>query len=122
MAAPRSTPPTSSSLSACWRRRRATPACIPVFAAHDDALARRIIALGSGYGWAPHEYEFGMLYGVRTAWQQQLRAQNNAARLYLPFGRDWWPYTVRRIGENPRNLLLLARPMLEREPRTAPVA
>jgi proline dehydrogenase len=35
-------------------------------------------------------------------------------RVYVPFGTDWWPYAVRRIGENPRNALLLGRALLGR--------
>jgi proline dehydrogenase len=35
-------------------------------------------------------------------------------RLYLPFGRDWWPYAIRRIGENPANAALLARSLIAR--------
>lgn len=50
-----------------------------------------------------------MLYGVRTELQKQLHAQGEQVRLYLPFGRDWWPYAVRRVGESPRNAALLAR-------------
>jgi proline dehydrogenase len=34
------------------------------------------------------------------------------AQRYVPFGRDWWPYAARRIGENPRNALLLARSLV----------
>jgi proline dehydrogenase len=38
-----------------------------------------------------------------------LARRGERVRLYLPFGRDWWPYAVRRIGENPRNAWLLLR-------------
>ncbi len=58
------------------------------------------------------EYEFEMLYGVRPDWQRQLRAQGFSVRVYVPFGADWWPYAIRRVGENPKNLLLLGRALL----------
>jgi proline dehydrogenase len=45
-----------------------------------------------------------MLLGVRKPLQQRLVADGHRLRLYLPFGTDWWPYSVRRIGENPANL------------------
>jgi proline dehydrogenase len=44
-----------------------------------------------------------MLLGVRTPLQKSLAAEGRGLRLYLPFGTDRWPYTVRRIGENPVN-------------------
>jgi 8-oxo-dGTP pyrophosphatase MutT (NUDIX family) len=49
---------------------------------------------------------------VRPDWQQRLRAQGQAVRVYLPFGTDWWPYAIRRVGENPRNIVLLGRALL----------
>lgn len=47
--------------------------------------------------------------GVRTDWQLKLRKMGDRVRVDLPFGDDWWPYAVRRVGENPRNAWLLAR-------------
>ncbi len=44
-----------------------------------------------------------MLYGIRTPLQQRIVAVSRCLRLYVPFGTQWWPYTVRRIGENPSN-------------------
>lgn len=70
----------------------------------------RLIAKNGG--WQAGQYEFEMLYGVRTALQRQLRAAGEQVRVYLPYGRDWWPYAVRRIGESPRNAALLARALL----------
>jgi len=60
-------------------------------------------------GWPPDAFEFEMLYGVRPDWQLALRRLGYNVRVYLPFGGDWWPYAVRRVGENPRNAWLLAR-------------
>ena len=81
----------------------------PVFATHDDKLASAIIEYALGQGWAPDQFEFEMLYGVRPDWQITLRKMGYQVRVYLPFGADWWPYAVRRVGENPRNAWLLAR-------------
>jgi len=49
---------------------------------------------------------------VREDVARALAARGERVRLYLPFGVDWWPHAVRRIGENPRNALLLARSLL----------
>ena len=89
----------------------------PVFATHDDRLADRISILAHTNGWRPDQYEFEMLYGARPDRQRRLRAQGLSLRLYLPFGSDWWPYAIRRVGENPRNLLLLSRAVLAAQHR-----
>ncbi|MGY6269646.1 proline dehydrogenase family protein [Achromobacter denitrificans] len=81
----------------------------PVFGTHDDRLAGAIMALARERGWPPDAFEFEMLYGVRPDWQLALRAMGYNVRVYLPFGGDWWPYAIRRVGENPRNAWLLAR-------------
>jgi proline dehydrogenase len=81
----------------------------PVIATHDDRLQDHAIAQADAAGWGKDEYEFEMLYGVRGALAEQRAREGHRMRLYLPFGRDWWPYAVRRIGENPRNAWLLAR-------------
>lgn len=81
----------------------------PSFGTHDDAIGREIVRIADANGWRRDEYEIEFLYGVRTAWQHELRRNGVAVRVYLPFGIDWWPYVMRRLGENPRNLLLLTR-------------
>jgi proline dehydrogenase len=84
----------------------------PVFGTHDDALIAEIRLIAKSGGWHPGQYEFEMLYGVRSELQRQLHAAGEQVRLYLPFGRDWWPYAVRRVGESPRNAALLARALV----------
>jgi proline dehydrogenase len=84
----------------------------PVFGTHDSRLIPQIIRLARDRGWSPGAYEFEMLHGVRPELQRQLRDAGEQVRLYLPFGRDWWPYAVRRVGESPRNAHLLARALL----------
>jgi proline dehydrogenase len=81
----------------------------PIFATHDDKLMDKIIDLASKQGWDKREYEFEMLYGVRLELQEKLIQNGEQLRLYLPFGTDWWPYAVRRIGESPKNAKFLLR-------------
>lgn len=76
----------------------------PIFATHDDAMIEAAIELAEENKRSKGDYEFEMLLGVATAKQKRLIAEGYRLRLYLPFGTDWWPYTVRRIGENPANL------------------
>jgi len=84
----------------------------PIFATHDDSLISAILEKAKTGGWAADEFEFEMLYGVRPPLQKTVVGSGYRLRLYVPFGEHWWPYTVRRIGENPRNALLVARAVL----------
>lgn len=84
----------------------------PIIATHDDRIQAEAVALARENGWAQGSYEFEMLLGVRSDVAEALARQGERVRLYVPFGRDWWPYAVRRIGENPANGVLLARALL----------
>ena len=82
---------------------------VPVFATHDHGLIRQITGLAARQGIDRDAFEFEMLYGVRPGLQERLAEAGFRVRVYLPFGRDFWPYCVRRIGENPKNMRFLAR-------------
>ena len=79
----------------------------PIFATHDEQMIEAIQPTLREYQWAANSFEFEMLYGVRTPLQQHLIEERYRVRLYLPFGTEWWPYTARRIGENPANTLFI---------------
>jgi proline dehydrogenase len=81
----------------------------PIFATHDEPLHSYAIARARAQRWVEGSYEFEMLYGARPDVAARLAEAGERIRLYLPFGKDWWPYAVRRIGENPANAWLLAR-------------
>ncbi|MGH1416731.1 MAG: proline dehydrogenase family protein [Pelagimonas sp.] len=81
----------------------------PIIATHDTNLHDFAILVARKNGWSKGEYEFEMLLGVREDIARNLALQGERVRLYVPFGRDWWPHAVRRIGENPRNAVLLTR-------------
>lgn len=84
----------------------------PIIATHDTALHDFARDAAARNGWAKGSYEFEMLLGVREDVAIALAATGERVRLYVPFGRDWWPHAVRRIGENPANALLLARALV----------
>jgi proline dehydrogenase len=86
----------------------------PVFGTHDEAIIAELRRLARRNGWRAGEYEFEMLFGVRPILQQSLVDGGEAVRLYLPFGRDWWPYAIRRVGESPHNAWLVARALVSR--------
>ena len=84
----------------------------PIIATHDETLHAFAINVARHNGWKAGEYEFEMLLGVRENVARSLAADGERVRLYVPFGRDWWPHAVRRIGENPANVLLLIRSLV----------
>jgi proline dehydrogenase len=56
------------------------------------------------HGIAKDKYEFQMLYGIRRDLQSELKADGYLVRVYVPFGREWFPYFMRRLGERPANI------------------
>ncbi len=58
-------------------------------------------------------FEFQMLYGVRRDLQRSLVEEGYRVRVYVPFGREWYPYFMRRLAERPANVLFIARNLLK---------
>ncbi len=54
-------------------------------------------------------FEFQMLYGIRTDLQAQLVREGYRMRVYIPYGRDWFPYFMRRLAERPANVLFFVK-------------
>jgi proline dehydrogenase len=53
---------------------------------------------------AKDDFEFQMLYGIRTDLQRRLVRDGYRLRIYVPYGREWFPYFMRRLAERPANL------------------
>jgi proline dehydrogenase len=70
-------------------------------ATHDEYLAARAVALLDQYGVPRDRYEFQMLLGVDDELRRILLAAGHRLRVYVPYGRDWYPYSMRRLRENP---------------------
>jgi proline dehydrogenase len=81
----------------------------PAFATHDPAMHRLATAWAAERGIGPERYEFQLLYGVRRDLQTALVAQGHRVRIYIPFGREWFPYFMRRLGERPANITSVLR-------------
>jgi proline dehydrogenase len=84
----------------------------PAFATHDVALLNEIKAYAAERGIARNRYEFQMLYGIRRDLQSSLVADGYRMRVYVPFGREWFPYFMRRLGERPANVWFVLRAIL----------
>jgi proline dehydrogenase len=78
-------------------------------ATHDEAMVAAAIAFAREQGIDPGRFEFQMLYGVRRDLQRSLVREGYQVRVYVPFGREWYPYFMRRLAERPANVLFLAR-------------
>lgn len=78
-------------------------------ATHDEAMIAAARAYAAQHEIAPARFEFQMLYGVRRDLQRKLVAEGCNVRVYVPFGKDWYPYFMRRLAERPANVLFLAR-------------
>jgi proline dehydrogenase len=78
-------------------------------ATHDEAMITAAKAFATRHKIDPSRFEFQMLYGVRRDLQRRLVKEGYNVRVYVPFGREWYPYFMRRLAERPANVLFLAK-------------
>jgi len=81
-------------------------------ATHDEMLVWEALRLIRQLRLEPAQYEFQMLLGVEEPLRRMLIAQGHRLRVYVPFGRLWYAYSVRRLRENPRIAGYVARAVL----------
>jgi len=86
-------------------------------ATHDEKLVKGLETLLAGNSAFRGRVEIQMLLGVREPLRQQIRAKGLPVRVYLPYGRDWHPYVVRRLKENPELARHALRGMILRRER-----
>jgi len=87
----------------------------PIFhglATHDEAMIEAAKNFAKEKGIGRGTFEFQMLFGVRRDLQRKLVADGYRVRVYVPFGREWYPYFMRRLAERPANVLFIAKNML----------
>jgi proline dehydrogenase len=84
----------------------------PAIATHDTAMLDQVRTFAAREGIGPDRYEFQMLYGIRRDLQAKLTADGYRMRVYVPFGREWFPYFMRRLGERPANIGFVIRGIL----------
>jgi proline dehydrogenase len=76
--------------------------CYAAIATHDEWLVEQGERLVADRGLGRDEYEFQMLLGVRPAMGDALVRGGHRLRIYTPFGRQWYAYSLRRLQENPK--------------------
>jgi proline dehydrogenase len=71
-------------------------------ASHDEWIIAESVRIFAERGLAPEQYEFQMLLGVRPDLGDELVREGHRLRIYVPFGRQWYEYSLRRLQENPK--------------------
>jgi proline dehydrogenase len=84
----------------------------PAIATHDPAMIDATRAFAAERGIAVAKFELQMLYGIRRDLQKSLTREGFRVRVYVPFGREWFPYFMRRLGERPANIGFVVRGVL----------
>ncbi|MFF6804271.1 proline dehydrogenase family protein [Streptomyces sp. NPDC012616] len=86
----------------------------PMIGSHDPRLISIGQELARKAGRKPDEYEFQMLYGIRSDEHLRLAAEGHRMRVYTAYGTDWYGYFMRRLAEKPANLRFFARSMVSK--------
>jgi proline dehydrogenase len=73
-------------------------------ATHDPKMIQATIDFASREGIGKEKFEFQMLYGIRRDLQHQLARDGFNVRIYVPYGKHWYPYFMRRLAERPANI------------------
>jgi proline dehydrogenase len=81
-------------------------------ATHDESIIKEAQAFAIREKLSRDSFEFQMLYGIRRDLQRKLARDGWRVRIYIPFGSEWYPYFMRRLGERPANVLFIARNLL----------
>lgn len=76
--------------------------CYVGIATHDDLLIEESNRMISELQVSRQNYEFQMLLGVRPNLRLRLIRDGHRLRVYVPYGQDWYPYSIRRLKENPQ--------------------
>ncbi len=85
----------------------------PAIATHDEAILAEAARFVADRRIPSSAFEFQMLYGIRRDLQERLAAEGHRMRVYIPYGKAWYPYFMRRLAERPANVLFLIRNLLK---------
>jgi proline dehydrogenase len=81
----------------------------PAIATHDPVMIDVARRFATDHKIGIDRFEFQMLYGIRRDLQTSLHDAGYRLRVYIPFGREWFPYFMRRLGERPANVSFVLR-------------
>lgn len=86
----------------------------PGIATHDKPLVKGAYDLIEKYNVPKDKYEFQMLYGVTPELRKSITDKGHTMRVYVPFGKDWFGYSTRRLKENPKMASLIIKALFIR--------
>ncbi len=86
--------------------------CLPSIATHDEYLIGKIIQFVKDEKIPAESFYFELLYGVRRDLQKILLDKGYQVRIYVPYGKSWLPYTLRRLAERKENILFVIKNMV----------
>ncbi len=86
----------------------------PAFATHDPRLIRHALWFAAEHGVGRERFDFEMLYGIGRPLQRRLADAGYTVRVYVPYGREWYGYFLRRLAERPANLAFFLGAALRR--------
>lgn len=81
-------------------------------ATHDERMIKATIAHAQKEGIGKDAFEFQMLYGVRRDLQGRLARDGYNVRIYVPYGKTWYPYFMRRLAERPANVWFVMKNLM----------
>jgi proline dehydrogenase len=84
----------------------------PALATHDEAIIAEAEKFVAARQIPVSSFEFQMLYGIRRDLQKLLVSKGYRVRVYIPYGKAWYPYFMRRLAERPANVLFLIRNLI----------
>jgi proline dehydrogenase len=82
-------------------------------ATHDPKMIDATVDFAQREGIAKDAFEFQMLYGIRRDLQAQLARDGYRMRVYVPYGKHWYPYFMRRLAERPANIWFVMKNMFK---------
>jgi len=82
-------------------------------ATHDPRMIEATTNFASREGIGKDKFEFQMLYGIRRDLQRQLAHDGYNLRVYVPYGKYWYPYFMRRLAERPANIWFVLKNVLK---------
>lgn len=86
----------------------------PGIATHDRNVVEPAFELIEKYNVPKDKYEFQMLYGVTPELRKMITDKGHTMRVYVPFGKDWFGYSTRRLKENPKMAMLIIKALFNR--------
>ncbi|EAU68158.1 proline dehydrogenase [Stigmatella aurantiaca DW4/3-1] len=82
-------------------------------ATHDERMVDATVEYAARQHLPKGAFEFQMLYGIRRDLQLRLAGEGFPVRIYVPYGRSWYPYFMRRLAERPANLWFVMKNLLK---------